>query len=314
MGKKRRGAVNKEKIEKVDNAVKSTIKSIHKKFGSGSACKAHNEIGVVKNWISIHPLIDGITGGGIPCGKFTAIGGQSWAGKTLILSHAISNAINSGGYAVIFNTENAINVKQIITSMGIDESKLIMVPNPDSGDESSEIPSIEKCYEMIKHMCKERIKNNDTDIPLFIGIDSLSQTLLENEVEEAVGEQTSMMGIRQKIIKQGGKHINPFLRKANVAVVITAQMISNRDKYGPRMIMSDANAIEYVCDLVIQLKRGITKTRIEKDKKIPIRVTGNRIIVKKSRVLTAPVGGEVVFDVSFKEGIIAPAKKKKKDD
>jgi len=296
--------VRRKKISGIDESKNRMIKLLKKNYGEGVASLATNDSGEVKEWIPIHPVLDDLIGGGFPSGRITVVGGKSWAGKSLLLHYGMSSCIERGGYALLLNTEGAFDLKMVSNLMPMPSDKIILVPDDESGDDGSIMPSIERCFEIIKDVCNDRIKKNEQHIPFIIGWDSMTDTLMEKEYTEEVGSQSSGMGKRGQLIKQGARHARPLIQKSNTTLVICTQIIANTGvSWGAKTSMSDANALEYRSSLILEVKRGSIKTTIKNGIKKSIKANGNRLKVVKSRIMCAPQGAEKPFDISFTKGI-----------
>lgn len=184
----------------------------------------------VADWTSTGDVIlDMITGGGIPTGKFVEIIGKKSSGKSTVAMEICVNLLNKkNGYALIFDKESAWDYPNRCLQLGLDRDKIMNAirVEPDS---------IETVFETIqKYLNYMILKKGIRDVPIHIYWDSIAATTCDKEVEN--GFEKSGYKEHAALINQDHRIIIAWLQKNQVKNVSfvwinQAREAQNRDKF-----------------------------------------------------------------------------------
>lgn len=207
---------------------------------------------------ALNKVISGDFTKGIPFGGITQLRGDSSVGKSLFAASILSEAIKSGYYAKLLDSENAFS-KQFAKIIGIDTSKLLY-STPETVEDAFD--------DMEKTILAIRSVDKKTKIVLVL--DSLAVLPVKDELlddkERKKGdsnyESNPMEGaLRAKITGSCLRKLNPLLRRNDVALVIINQHRSKITMFGdPTTLGSGGRSLEYYLFVDLILKSSKTKS------------------------------------------------------
>lgn len=155
-------------------------------------------------------LLDKAIGvGGIPRGRYTEIYGEDGSGKTTLCQHIVANAQKQGLTCAFIDVENVIDV-DYAKACGVDFGTLYL-SQPDFQEEALGIAEL-------------LIKSGDVGVVI---IDSVAALTPEKEGEDEFGDKIVTGLLRAKLMKVFFRRTVPYIRRNDVAVVFTNQLIDN---------------------------------------------------------------------------------------
>ena len=155
-------------------------------------------------------LLDADIGiGGIPRGRITEIYGAESAGKTTLVQHIIANAQQAGITCAFLDIENAVD-KDYAEACGVDFDTLLF-SQPDFEEDALGIAEI-----LVK----------DGNIGVVI-VDSIAALTPKMEAEDTFEDKNVTGLLRAKLLKVFFRRAMPHIRRNNVAVIFTNQIIDN---------------------------------------------------------------------------------------
>ena len=228
--------------------------------------------------------------GGLPTGRIIGLEGLEGSGKSLILAHIMKHVQQIGGIAVYFDTESALN-RQYMETIGVDLEKLVYVQTNE----------LEQIFEFMHNLTME-IREQDKDIPIVMGIDSLTSAITQDEVEagfEKQGYATSKAITNSRAFPK----LVTLLNRQKIMAVMTAQLRQNLNAgmFGDKWISSTGGkAFDFYAS---------SKIRLSKLKKITMDMNGQKIEIgsrTKAKVIKnrfAMPNREAEFDIIYTSGI-----------
>jgi len=135
----------------------------------------------VTHWFSTGSLsLDRyLNGKGIPAGRLTEIFGSSYIGKSLLLDHIMGRCQQSGGVAILVDTETARDVK-FSNRLGVDSEKLQVI------EFKRKNLTLENVIDKIISTA-DFWAENYPETPVVIGLDSLGGTAVKDEIDKNLG-------------------------------------------------------------------------------------------------------------------------------
>ena len=189
-----------EKKKKTDPTMLSLGNFGKERFAVDSGCYA-------LNWIMTgYPLT-----GGYPGGRVIELFGEASTGKSLLIYHALGNAIRAGGYGILDDTEACYD-PEFGERMGIDNSRLILL----------ESITVEDHFEATRRILETLRKKIGLTKPILIALDSLA-TLTTIHEQKVKFEKPSMT--RAKTVKLAMRLLRPVLSKDTRTVYLIANHV-----------------------------------------------------------------------------------------
>lgn len=271
------------------------MKSIRKQLGAINLSKQFSTLAKYRIPVGII-AVDRVAGGGIPSGKLTELYGGWSAGKTRLLLHIIVQALEAGGWAILIDTECALEAGLCdLVGLDISHEKFIYV-NPDR------VETIEDVFKFVEKTINT-IRAEDPEGFLFVGYDSLAATPTREDLEEKEDDISVGANIaaarRAKLIGRGIRRLASKIYRTHTCFVIVNQL---RDKFnvmfGDKTETPGGKAVKFHSSLRMKLQL-IKKF---KDKKTDEQVGNNvKLVIEKSRI-SRPFG-VVNFEMRVDEPI-----------
>ena len=152
------------------------------------------------------------------------VAGKSRSGKTTLLLHAVKEVLKIGGLPFILSSERRENRDNAIR-MGINTEYVVRKKVKTIED------MFDRAYEYI-----EMVRNEDKDVPILIGIDSLGATPTKAEMKAK--EDQEFMAVAAKVIKGRLRRITQIIDNENIILFINNQTYSKIGKVFGRVSTS----------------------------------------------------------------------------
>lgn len=197
--------------------------------------------------------------GAFPIGRITEIFGKKSSAKSLILYDAGQNVQKMGGIFILIDTESSFS-RNFGKYLGIDFDRFIY----------AHLRTIEEVTDFIIEVL-ERIREEDEDVPVLVGWDSLaaSTTIREEDTEEEKGK--SEMGYRGQLMSRQMRKIGGIIYREKTAYVVINQ---TRHKigvmFGSPITTPGGDALPFHASIRMQ----VTRTKKIKRKK---RMIGHKV-------------------------------------
>jgi RecA/RadA recombinase len=283
-----------EKLLKIMNDTNRGFKRTVLKFGI-------DELPCQRILFGLEPL-DKITGGGIPCGKFSVVWGTKGVGKTTLAYKAIAEAQKMGKLCAFIDLERSFEVSRA-KQFGVNVDDLVL---------ANIFNNAEEAMDTLITMCREQVLD-------FIVLDSIQALSPLGEQETKKGKEKSIADDDMALL---ARKLSKFFRvsssgvyEGNVAVLLIGQARTNLGGFIAFDSLSGGHALAHWNALTIQLRRGTksdaptekvdTGEEDEKGKKIFTEIEiGFQSVIKleKTKISSEIEGTTIKLPYLFKEG------------
>lgn len=267
-----------------DLKLQAALNAVNDKFGKGAIILASvNDTMEVDRIPFDHPVLDGLTGGGIPRGRVTEIMGWAGSGKSTLCLEMCAAAQKMGLRVAYIDTENALD-PTYAECIGLDLNTM-PISQPGSAEEALET------FEIL-------VKSGAFGI---IVVDSVAAMPTKAELEGEMGDQ--QMGDKARLLGKAMRKTLKAIGSTNTAAVFVNQYRKSMG-YGGGNTTPGGHAIEFAASLRLETSRKETLYRTIGGDKIPY---GQTTIVKavKNRVALPFTKCEV--ELTFPTGLGNPA-------
>lgn len=277
---------------------KAVVSDLEKKYGQDAFISAEDFLKEKKEFISVSPKIDMITGGGVPEGSFVILAGPPKIGKTVTSLHFAANAQKVGRKVYYLNIEGRIKARDLqgIPNLQFSEDKFEIVRSFKNEDGTSRILLAHEYLDI----ADSKIKNEPGCV---IIVDSASQLLSEKEEQGAIGEQHRAPGA--VLLAQFCKKISNTLPVSGCIIIMIVHVVANTGGGMKRTSRTGGNKIQYAVDVDLECtwaeKWKVGGKSEDEDSGTQI---GNKIHwVTRSTAGNASPGMETVSFLKFGHGI-----------
>lgn len=205
-----------------------------------------------------NPVLDKITGGGVPIGKVVELYGDWSTGKTVLAWTILREAQKMGGYTLLIEAEDAFN-KEFASTCGLDLDKLRIIRS------TKEYPLT--CPIFFTAVAKEMRKANRNYPFSVIALDSLAA--LNPAAEAADGDEAfdkHYMGTLAREMSKGLRLLKPQLHPYNSTLVIVNQVRDNIGvMFGNKETTPGGRAVKFFSDLRLLLARPKKERKAKED-------------------------------------------------
>jgi RecA/RadA recombinase len=263
----------------------------------------------IKGWISTgNPSLNAILGGSltraIPKGRITAFAGRPGVGKSFIIANIIREAQSQGMGVIMFETENAVDRKQL-ERLGCNCSEILFQP----------ATTITKWQVDVCKVLKD-LHSKHPDVEWLVITDSLANLVTDKEIEDTKkGDVKSDQGQRAKQLKAASRMIQKEVAFNNATMVLSNHTYESPGAYPgvpPEEIFTGGQGFIFMCSQIVFLRKYHIKEEIEdldavtkKEAKKKKRATGVRVVAtiyKNRHVPTEASQGQ--FYIDFNKGLL----------
>jgi len=239
------------------------------------------------------PNLDLRLGGGYPVSRISEIIGLEGSGKSTLGFMILKQTLDSGGIAILIDTENAIEFSRL-EILGLD-----------AGDKRflyKQLSTLEEIYSYLDRIINsiyEDIKNKPKGSrpPITIVIDSLAAASTKKEIESDI--DSAEMAERARINSKALRRLTVSLKDVNASLIFINQL---RDKMnmtgfgGPEFVSPGGKAVKYHATHRLLVKNlGQIK---DADKN----VLGNKLEIRTIKNKTAPPMQKTIVVLFYKTG------------
>jgi RecA/RadA recombinase len=133
------------------------------------------------------------------------------SGKSLLAAHALASTQQSGGVAVMIDTESAVS-REFLEAIGVDISKLLYIPSD----------SLEGIFEYIETII-EKVREKSKDRPVTIVVDSVAAASTEKELEADYGKDGYATD-KAIILSKAMRKITNVIGREKITLIFTNQL------------------------------------------------------------------------------------------
>ena len=301
--------VKEEKIEGIDKLSKAKIamRELNKSFGY-EAIRPATEEKERERIPFATPILNQLTGGGIPLGQFSILWGAKSCGKTTHCYGLLANAQKMGKTCAFFDLENSFDVNWA-KGFGVDVDKLL-VGHFDTAENAMDA--------FIQLADQEAI-----DFVILDSVQSLSPTGEQHKKksEKMKSTEEDTMALLARKLSQFFRMAAGKTYRANVGLLLIGQARMDLGGFIPMQKMSGGNALEHWASLIIHIRRGTNadaprykfKDEEGKTKEIVIGFDTAVVLDKKKVPNAAPEKTQVNFPFYEKFGWNKPTNEQVED-
>jgi RecA/RadA recombinase len=239
---------------------------------------------------------------GIPLGQVTILAGESGAGKSLIASNVMRNALEQGIIVIVFDTEYGLT-KEWLNNTGINvdeyEAKGQFIRY-----QVAMIDVLAKTVSEVMKSIKNQYKTVDADERpkvLFV-VDSLSMLMTNTDVAQfEAGDLKGDMGRTPKALKAFVKNCVIQFAEWDIGLLCTNHTYPSQDMFSPDDNIAGGSGPVYAASIVVAMKKAKLKEDEVGNKISEVRGIRSKIMVRKSRY--AQPFRQVEIKIPYSSGI-----------
>lgn len=220
-------------------ALKTALETIERKFGQGAVMKLSDDVHVKVPVIPTGSIgVDLALGiGGIPKGRVTEIYGPESSGKTTLTLHVIAECQKLGGTAAFIDAEHALDVTYA-RRLGVKTDELL-ISQPDHGEQALEIADM-------------LVRSGAVDL---VVIDSVAALIPQTELEGAMGE--TQVGGHARLMSHALRKLTGTIHKSRTAVIFINQirMKIGVTGYGSPETTTGGNALKFYSSVRLDIRK-----------------------------------------------------------
>ncbi len=236
-------------MDEQQKLIDKVVKQLNKQFGEYCVRTLEDKIsdaeirGVVPTG---NLALDYIIGRrGFPLGRISEIAGRSGSGKSSIVASVIGHAQKNGVICILIDTEHSYS-PDWSRRFSVDPERLILL----------EPPNLEKVFDYSIEAVRQ-IKDEQSDVPVYIAIDSVSASPTSAELEQEDSSASKQRAEHAKIISGGLRKLTNLIWNQNVGLTFVSQLKDNPGgMYGNTKSKLGGSAIEFHSGLQIEVARN----------------------------------------------------------
>lgn len=283
---------NKEKLDKLKKLMNETNRErggLALKFASEEPSVERIKFGI--------PLVDELTGGGVPCGRFSIIWGPKSGGKTTLCYRLIAEAQKAGKICAFIDLERTYDPNWA-EKMGVDNTTLVL---------GSEYVSAEAALDDFMNITKSQAAD-------LIILDSIQGLSPKGEQETKRGKEKSLeddtMALLARKLSQFFRMASASVYTGKVAIVLIGQARTNLGGFVAFDTLSGGHALSHWSSLTLAINRGpkadapTNKTKV--DGKTQEEIIGFDTVIKleKRKVESKVEGSNLHIPFYFDSGFL----------
>lgn len=247
----------------------------------------------ISDWVStgndiLDVAISNKPHGGLPFGRIVEISGQNSSGKSLLCAHIAAETQKMGGVVIYYDTESAMS-KKFAEAIGIDLSKMVY----------AQIETLEDIFQSMETLI-EKIRKNDTGIPVTFVVDSIMGATTKIEME-ADYDKDGWATSKAIILSKAMRKITNLIARKKILLVLSNQLRTKLGvTWGDQFTTSGGSAIGFHSSVRLRMKSvGQIKVKINSIEQ----VVGTKIAVQVIKNRVGPPFRSATFNVYFESGI-----------
>jgi len=178
--------------------------------------------------------------GGIPDGTICLVTGKPKAGKTTLCLELLRNAQLLDRPTFYVNIERRCTPELLSTIQGLDPARLQVIPH-----QVDKPLTAEDYLNIIERIAK-------TQKRAVVVIDSIAALSTIAEQDELIGSSKDMAG-PAKLLSSFFRRAQQVIDTNDVILIFISQMISNRERIGPKYVEKGGLAIQYACSVWLKV-------------------------------------------------------------
>ncbi len=219
----------------------------------------------ISKWLEMPEAFQDATGlPGFPVGNITHVYGKPNTGKTTMLMEGIVQAQKQGFLPILILTEHKFSFKRLEEYMGGNPEEMLIL----------HADTIEQAYSFMEKILNDLrtgvlvIEDPDgqdveidvSGLDVFIFMDSIGNTMSQDELEYDAEDGDKSMGKHAKALKRLTKRVNRIVGKRElrqrVGILLLNQSYTSMPAYGPAIETPyGGDGVPYSCVLNIRLRR-----------------------------------------------------------
>ena len=236
-------------MDEQQKLIEKVVKELNKQFGDYAVQTLENKLndGQIRGFVPTGNLaLDYIIGRrGIPLGRISEIAGRPGSGKSSIVANIIGSAQKVGVICILIDTEHSYS-PDWSRRFSVNPERLILL----------EPPNLERVFDYSAAAVKQ-IKDEQSDVPVFIAIDSVSASPTSAELEQEDSSASKQRAEHAKIISQGLRKLTNMIWNENVSLLFVSQLKDNPGGgYGQTKSKLGGSAIEFHSGLQLEVARN----------------------------------------------------------
>lgn len=206
-------------------------------YGDGIISTADKAMAPRSRKILRTPLsLDIALSGGIPDGTVCLITGKAKSGKSSLCLEILKNAQLDNRPTFYINIERRCTPSLLSTIQGLDTTKLHVIPH-----HTDKPLTAENYLDILERIIK-------TQPNAVVVVDSIAALSTMAEQDENIGESKDMAG-PAKLLSSFFRRAQQIIDTNNIILIFISQMMSNREKMGPKYTEKGGVAVQYACSV-----------------------------------------------------------------
>lgn len=300
--------------------INAIVKNSIKQYGEGSASlmSSKSVTSIVKRTIPTSaPHLDRILAKdiksrfGVPVGRIVGVSGKEASGKTTLLIMLMKAVQESGGLAILIETEHAFD-PNYAEKLGLLLDELILA-QPDYLEQALDM--IKDFVDMFKEAKDEYYAENSEpwNVPMFIGLDSIAGVPPQAEYEASSFGDEQALGLHARRLSKFFRNISGLIANEQICLVCTNQLKTNTGvRYGNKDTEIGGAALKFHASIRLDIRRKgfikATKTGDPIGIEMLAKTVKNKVMIPYKSVTVPIIFGE---GISYTRSLFNALKEKK---